>query len=288
MVRDRLLELKEKAENSIKISPRKDTSIKVEEDPLKNVFSLAEQISEDIEKISENVDLCKCYMRQISESPFREKELSDQLTKVFEENGKLTQKVNNRLKQFENHVKNINKTCTVGRIEIIQYSTLRTRFRDNLQKNNEEMENFRTFRLNTYKAQLKAKGVNVTEQEFSELMSGDEQRQIFIDNLLVETAEARRLLSEAEELNEQLLKIEGLITEIRDLFVQMSILVEEQQELVDVVEYQAQQAVDYVSKTPHILREAEGKKNRALKMKFLCYGIVGVVLILIVLSIIYG
>lgn len=44
------------------------------------------------------------------------------------------------------------------------------------------MENFRNHRINTYKAQLKVKGVEVTDEELTEFLNGDPQ-QIFNDNV---------------------------------------------------------------------------------------------------------
>ncbi|XP_044755765.1 syntaxin-like isoform X2 [Coccinella septempunctata] len=286
MVRDRLEEFK-RARESENSYERLDSTIVIEENRLRNIFELSEEIGQGIENIRENVETCDHYMKQIFESPYMEKELSDKLTEIFQQNGKLTRIITSKLKQFEDHVKNTNKTCTVGRIEMIQYNTLRTRFREYLKKNNDQMENLRTYRINNYKTQLRVKGVEVADEEFTELLNGSQQ-QLFNDNVLIETAEAKRLLTEAEELNVQLQKIESLIIEIRDLFVQMSVLVEDQQELIDVVEYQTQKAVEYIYKTPILLREAEDKKRKAFKMKFMCFGIIAIVIVILVLSFIYN
>ncbi|XP_045474582.1 syntaxin-1A-like isoform X2 [Harmonia axyridis] len=266
MVRDRLEELKKKTGQLGSNYRSRDTSIQLEENRLKDVFQLAEQIGEGIVRINGNIEVCRRYMRQISESPYQEKDLSDKLAEIFQETGKLTHRLNYMLKNLEDQVKTRNQTCTVGRIEMVQYNTLKIRFKECLNKNNEQMEIFRNRRINNYKAQLRVKGIQVSEEEFSEILSGSQQ--IFNENILLETAEAKRLLSEAEELNEQLLKIEHLITEVKDLFVQMSILVEEQQELIDVVEYQTQKAVEYVYQTPNILREAEKKKHESNVLQY--------------------
>ncbi|KAK9890932.1 hypothetical protein WA026_012271 [Henosepilachna vigintioctopunctata] len=263
MVRDRLEELRQKSNRNSKV---KDLLIEVEKDPFQNVFNIVQEITKGIDKISENVEYCRRHMKQMSETPFRERELSEKLTEIFLQNGNTTHAVNSTLKQLENKVKNGDKLCALGRIEAVQYNTLRTRFRKCLNENNEELQNFKNFRINTYKAQLRAKGIDVDDEDISELLLSKEDVQIFTDNLLVETAEAKRLLSEAEELNEQLLKIENLIQEVRDLFVQMSVLVEEQQELVDIVEYQTQQAVDFVERIPKVLRKAKENKIKAFKV----------------------
>lgn len=50
----------------------------------------------------------------------------------------------------------------------------------------------------------------------------------FVLKIIAETAEAKRVLADIEERHQQLLKIERMLVEVRDLFLQMAILVDAQ------------------------------------------------------------
>lgn len=51
---------------------------------------------------------------------------------------------------------------------------------------------------------------------------------IYFLKILAETQEAKRVLADIEERHQQLLKIERMLEEVRDLFLQMAILVDAQ------------------------------------------------------------
>jgi t-SNARE complex subunit (syntaxin) len=68
-----------------------------------------------------------------------------------------------------------------------------------------------------------------------------------------------------EERHQQLLQIERMLTEVRDLFVQMSIIIDSQQELVDRIEYQAQSATNYIGAVD--LGAVRRSKRKYLKVK---------------------
>lgn len=273
MVRDRLTELQRKSLNTGKNDTKSnDVLIEMENNDLKNTFELAESILQDLQQISLNIEQCELQIKQIRESPFKEKEIAANLAHIFQKNNALVQNVKTNLNKLQKFAEKSNTSNADGRIKLVQFNTLNTRFRECILKNNEEMEKFKNLRIGRFKAQLLAKGVHTTDEEFQSLLedSTSSNVQIFNDNHLIDTADARRLLMEAEELNKDLLKIEKMLTEIRDLFVQTAVLVEEQQDLINVIEYQALQTVDYVSKTPAILQKARNKKKKAAKMKHIC------------------
>ncbi|KAH0812983.1 hypothetical protein GEV33_009808 [Tenebrio molitor] len=111
-----------------------------------------------------------------------------------------------------------------------------------------------------------AKGYfQVTDEEVALLLEEGTDIQLFTENILAETAEAKRILASVEERHQQLLQIERMLTEVRDLFVQMSIIIDSQQELVDRIEYQAQSATNYIGAVD--LGAVRRSKRKYLKVK---------------------
>ncbi|KPJ05548.1 Syntaxin-1A [Papilio xuthus] len=77
-----------------------------------------------------------------------------------------------------------------------------------------------------------------------------------------QTAEARRALRDAEARRGELARAEAALREVRDLFVQLSHLVAQQQEQIDSVEYFALQASEHVeSGGQELLRGSVGRRR---------------------------
>lgn len=84
--------------------------------------------------------------------------------------------------------------------------------------------------------------------------------------ILAETAEAKRVLHDLEDRQLQLQKIERMLTEVRNLFLQMSILIDDQQEVIDRVEYQAGLAHEFVGRGRADLKKGRDKRRRYIKV----------------------
>jgi t-SNARE complex subunit (syntaxin) len=194
----------------------------------------------------------------------------------------VAQQISNKLKEVDSEIKGITVESAEGRIKNIQYDTLKKRFEKAFLDNNKLLENYKSIQKQIIKSQLQAKGYfQVTDEEVALLLEEGTDIQLFTENILAETAEAKRILASVEERHQQLLQIERMLTEVRDLFVQMSIIIDSQQELVDRIEYQAQSATNYIGAVD--LGAVRRSKRKYLKTKFII--IIIVVLLIIILLI---
>uniref|UniRef100_A0A6P7H6F1 Syntaxin-1A-like n=1 Tax=Diabrotica virgifera virgifera TaxID=50390 RepID=A0A6P7H6F1_DIAVI len=155
-------------------------------------------------------------------------DLTDKIEALFQNNTSICHKINGKLKEIEAEIKSANTDSAEGRIKLIQLNTLKTRYTKIFKINNTELENFRNIQKENLEAQLRAKGVRVTDEELESLLDNKSDIQIFTENIIAETQEAKRILADIEERHQQLLKIESMLLEVRDLFLQMAILVEAQ------------------------------------------------------------
>ncbi|CAG9830845.1 unnamed protein product [Diabrotica balteata] len=253
---------------------------------LRKVFERAEVLGQWIDSIEQNVVAIKQYIGRLDTLSVNHRDLTDKIEALFQNNTSVCHKINGKLKEIEGEIKTANTDSAEGRIKLIQFNTLKTRYTKIFKLNNTELENFRNIQKENLEAQLRAKGVRVTDEELVSLLDNKTDIQIFTDNIIAETQEAKRILADIEERHQQLLKIESMLLEVRDLFLQMAILVEAQQDLVDRVEYQAHLAQEYVAKTPKILHRAAKHKIRYLKCKII-FGIVILVLIAIIIIMLF-
>ncbi|XP_056645896.1 syntaxin-1A-like [Diorhabda sublineata] len=276
MTKDRLADLikaqDKQTTNDVKVTI--NTQVDQNGVDLKKTFERAEVIGQWIEGVERNVETIRHYLRQLISPNFTE--LTYKLEDLFQNNTSIFHKINGKLKELEEEVTRSDNESAEGRIKSIQYNTLRTRYMKVFKKNSEELENFKNIQKSNLEAQLIAKGVRVTDEELVALLDNKTDIQVFTDNILAETQEAKRILADIEERHQQLLKIESMLVEVRDLFLQMAILVDTQQDLIDRVDYQAELAREFVGKTPRILDNASKKKRKYLKCKI----IIGIVIVL--------
>jgi hypothetical protein len=89
-----------------------------------------------------------------------------------------------------------------------------------------------------------------TRDEIDEMFdSGNQQQEIFTQQILQGShAAAKNALADIQERHNDIMKLETSIAELHQLFVDMSVLVESQGELLDQVEYQVSQSVNYTGK----------------------------------------
>ncbi|XP_022252333.1 syntaxin-like [Limulus polyphemus] len=69
---------------------------------------------------------------------------------------------------------------------------------------------------------------------------------IFTQGIVIETQKAKQTLEDIEARHADIIKLEKSIKELHDMFMDMAMLVESQGEMIDRIEYNVQQSVDYI------------------------------------------
>lgn len=248
---------------------------------LRQTFERAEVLRQWIESVEQNVATIKQYFNKLDDINTNQRDLNDKIESVFQNNTSISQQIQSKLKEFEEELRNIDASSAEGRIKNIQYNSLKTRYQKIFKQNTSELEYFRNVKKSQLEAQLRAKGVRVSEEELVRLLDEKTDIQVFTENILAETVEAKRQLQDIEERHQQLLKIERMLEEVRDMFLQMAILIDNQQELIDRVEYQAELAQNFVGRGREDLKKGEKKRKKYIKRK-----IILVIVILVLLAII--
>ncbi|XP_026812120.1 syntaxin-like [Rhopalosiphum maidis] len=94
----------------------------------------------------------------------------------------------------------------------------------------------------------------ISNDQFDELVSQGNYSAVFNGNIIAETLEARRTLQEVQDRHLELMKLEKSIQELRDMFVEMAMLVEKQGDIINSIEQ-------------HVLRAGEAAENAKIETK---------------------
>lgn len=120
--------------------------------------------------------------------------------------------------------------------------------------------------------QLEVAGKEVSEEEANNMV-WQGKWEIFNENLLTEVKITKTQLSEIEQRHKELVNLENQVKDLKDLFIQISLLVEEQGEAINCIEMEVANSQDYVQTTREKFRLAAKyrKKNPCRAICCCCF-----------------
>ncbi|GLV41909.1 Syntaxin 1A [Carabus blaptoides fortunei] len=283
--KDRLKELAE-AQNI----DSKSTSVDIKDGEippqLQEVFQKVYTIRNLVGNIRENTKKTKELVQNNSISA---KPIYDDIEVRMKDTVNIAFKITSELKDFDvkgPSGKNDSDKSMVARVKRIQYASLRQEFQNALFESNAFLENYREQRRTLLKKQAALVNASLEDEELEKLLDDPDSIQMFTDNILLDTRIAREQLTQIEERHAELMKIEDMVVEVNSMFKRIAILVEQQQEHIDRVEFHACDAMDYVDKGIIDIRNAE-KNSRRVKKKVYIAVFCAVLLVIILLLIFY-
>ncbi|NXD83689.1 STX19 protein, partial [Halcyon senegalensis] len=92
--------------------------------------------------------------------------------------------------------------------------------------------------------QLEVAGKEVSEEEVNDMLQQGKW-EVFNENLLTEVKITKAQLSEIEQRHKELVNLENQIKDLQDLFIQISVLVEEQGEMINNIEISMNNTQEY-------------------------------------------
>lgn len=109
--------------------------------------------------------------------------------------------------------------------------------------------------------QLEVSGREVSEEEVDEMMEQG-QWEVFNENVLHEAKITRAQLSEIEQRHKELLSLESNMKDLRDLFLEIYMMVEEQGEHIENIQANVEKTQDYVTVTCEKFKMAARYKKK--------------------------
>merc|ERR1711962_631611 len=198
---------------------------------------------------------------------------------------KTANKVRGKLKVIEQNIEqeeNSNRTSADLRIRKTQHATLSRRFVEVMSDYNTTQTDYRERCKGRIQRQLEITGRSVQNEELENMLESGNPA-IFTQGIIMETQQAKQSLADIEARHRDIIKLENSIRELHDMFMDMAMLVESQGEMIDRIEYNVEQSVDYVETAKMDTKKAVKYQSKARRKQVLLgVGVCALVLVILV------
>jgi len=218
-----------------------------------------------------------------------------ELTGVAQQTSGLTNRVKNMIKSLEVEANKIPASGPAPEgidrnVRLTQIGAAKNRFKETILRYQEVEKAYRTKYRQRTERQLRIVKPDATQAEIQSALDGEAGgQQIFSQALLNSNrqGEASGALREVQERNTDIQRIERTIMELAALFQEMSILVEQQDEQLNVIKDHAQHTEQEVQAGRHQTDKAVNAARRARKRRWICFWLM-VILIIIIIAVVVG
>ncbi|XP_060530087.1 syntaxin-1A isoform X4 [Cylas formicarius] len=249
-------------------------------------FGEVEEIREMIDKIQANVEEVKKKHSAILSAPQSDDKTKQELEDLMSDIKKTANKVRAKLKVIEQSIdqeETTNKNSADLRIRKIQQSTLSRKFVEVMTEYNRTQTDYRERCKARIMRQLEITGRTTTNEELEEMLEQGNSA-VFTQGIIMETQQAKQTLADIEARHADIIKLENSIRELHDMFMDMAMLVENQGELVDRIEYQVDSTKEHVAEAHVQLKVAKEYQSKARKkMIFIIICLIIALIILIII-----
>jgi len=294
MTKDRLAALKA-AQSEDDDNGSDDVAVPIEapDGYMEEFFNEVVEIRENIEKVQANVEEVKKKHSAILSAPQTDEKVKQELEDLMADIKKTANKVRSKLKVIEQnieHEEQTNKSSADLRIRKTQHSTLSRKFVEVMTEYNRTQTDYRERCKGRIQRQLEITGRATTNEELEEMLEQGNSA-VFTQGIIMETQQARQTLADIEARHSDIMKLENSIRELHDMFMDMAMLVENQGEMIDRIEYNVEHAVDYVQTATQDTKKALKYQSKARRKKILiiiCLSVSLIIIIGIILGTVVG
>lgn len=291
-MRDRLQALKD-ARNVDDEDPQDydepSTIINVENTFMDNFFQTVAIVRTNIDKISQDVEQVKKMHSAMLSAAVQDQEVKEELERLMVDVKKTSNLVRVKLKEMEHSINQQDQDAgynnyAEARIRRCQHSTLARKFVEVMSDYNTTQSDYREKCKARIQRQLEITGKAKTYEEVEEMLEGGDPA-IFTSDIVIETQQARQALGDIEARHRDIINLEKSIQELHDMFVDMAMLVDSQGEMIDRIEYNVEQAVDFVQSAKSDTKKAvkyQSKARRKKIMIIICLVVLVAILVTIV------
>ncbi|XP_035218177.1 syntaxin-1A-like isoform X2 [Stegodyphus dumicola] len=269
MINDKLGALKAALNESYEANNEITINMDSTEPFLSEFFMEVESIAQNLDKIVATVEEVKKKHSFILSAPSTDEKVKQELESLMAEIKTLSNSVRKKLKIMGQNIEQEqinNASAAELRIKQTQHSTLSRRFVDAMTEYSHIQTEYRERCKDRIKRQLEITGHTKTDAEIEEMLESGNPT-IFTEGIVIETQKAKQTLADIEARHADIVKLEKSIRELHDMFLDMAVLVENQGELIDRIEYHVQNAADYVDKAATDVNRATRYQSKARKFE---------------------
>ncbi|KAF8628418.1 hypothetical protein AX15_003940 [Amanita polypyramis BW_CC] len=175
-----------------------------------------------------------------------------------------------------------------GQIRKQQTALVKSKFVEAIQNYQTVEQQYRTKYKQRMERQFKIVKPEATPEEIRAVVNDDQGGQIFSQALMNSNryGESRRAYHEVQERHEDIKRIERTLAELAQLFNDMSLVVEQQDEVINVIETQAAAAEKDVETGLQYTEKAVDSARSARKKRWICFWIT--LILVAILALILG
>ncbi|XP_060552989.1 syntaxin-like, partial [Ruditapes philippinarum] len=228
-------------------------------------FAQVEEIRQMIDKIASNVEEVKMKHSTILSAPQTDDKTKEELEEWMNDIKRTANKVRAKLKVIEQNIEqeeHSSKSTADLRIRKTQYSTISRKFVETMNNYNTAQIDYRDRCKARIQRQMEITGKTTTNDELEDMLESG-NLQVFTQDIIMETQQAKQTLADIEARHADIMKLEKSIQELHDMFMDMAMLVEQQGEMIDRIEYNVEQAVDYVETAKMDTKKAVKYQSKA-------------------------
>ncbi|XP_076392993.1 syntaxin 1A isoform X5 [Megachile rotundata] len=243
------------------------------DDFMTEFFAEVEEIREMIDRIQTNVEDVKKKHSAILSAPQTDEKVKMELEDLMSDIKKTANKVRAKLKVIEQNIEqeeHTNKSSADLRIRKTQHSTLSRKFVEVMTEYNRTQTDYRERCKGRIQRQLEITGRTTTNEELEEMLEQGNPA-VFTQGIIMETQQAKQTLADIEARHADIIKLENSIRELHDMFMDMAMLVENQGEMIDRIEYHVEHAVDYVQTATQDTKKALKYQSKARRNAVILY-----------------
>ncbi|XP_064424189.1 syntaxin-2 [Latimeria chalumnae] len=282
-MKDRLADL-----TAYKEHGEEEATVTIEKDHfMEAFFAQVGEIRGYLARISQNVEDLKKKHSIILSAPNPEERTKVELEELNKDIKKTANKVRSKLKTMEQSFdqdENANRASVDLRIQKSQHAVLSRKFVDIMTKYNEAQTHFRERSKGRIQRQLEITGRSTTNEELEEMLESGNPS-IFTSDIISDSQITRQALNEIESRHKDIMKLESSIRELHEMFMDMAMLVETQGEMVNNIEKNVLNAVEYVEHAKEETKKAvkyHSKSRRKMMYLIICliilFVIIGIIL----------
>ncbi|XP_034715574.1 syntaxin-4 [Etheostoma cragini] len=292
-MRDRTKELGNKAEapdedeerRALMIKP--GTSSAKEEKENDAFFKKVQEIHEGLQSLKKMVSNLENKQRTVLGVALPEESMKKELQTLRDEIKTLAGQIQRKLKSIESKKgEEDGKYIPVNvRMQRTQHGVLSREFVELMGHCNTIQAEYRDRNVERIQRQLKITGNNVTEEELDAMLESG-QTDVFTQNILIDAQATRQALNEIESRHDEILKLEKSIRDLHEMFQYLAMEVEAQGEMVNRIETNIKDSVNYVEKAKENTEKAVTYQQKARKKKLWIAICCAILLLILIISLV--
>ena len=240
---------------------------------MENFFCEVGRIREMIKDMEINVDKIDNLHKYILSTAYSEEQAKDQLNQMISDIQMVANRVRTKLRSVEHDYKNRNEeesNYTKHRMCETQHLMLTREFITVMRKYNQIQLEYRYQCKTRIHRQLQITGRETTDDELEEMLEHG-NLVVFTQGVVTHTPQARQRLNDIQDRHADILKLEHSIKELHELFMDMAMLIDNQGDLPDRIEYHVEKGNQHIIVSGKALGKAKEFRSKAHRKQLMIF-----------------